>query len=252
MIKIDNDNFDHLLESLAVYAKDKEGDWDRYILAEALSSATYPKYKFSEYGRIFLEDEEFLEYYKSIMDPENWHSLDRKFTLNQFLKMVTHLDGDIVECGAYMGASAQLMCRAIEGSNAKVHLFDSFEGLSEPGHSDGDYWQKGSLKAAEKQLHDTLAGFDNYLVYKGWIPERFHEVADKSFRLIHIDVDIYEPTFDSLSFFYPRLQAGGFVLLDDHGFSSCPGAKKAADDFMADKPENIALMSTGQALIQKQ
>jgi len=224
---------------------------DRFVAAEHVTSIIYPKLKFSEYGRIFLEDEKFLAYYKSIMDPNNWHSLDRKYTLNQFLKLVAHLDGDIAECGAYMGASAQLMCRALEGASAKVHLFDSFEGLSEPGSSDGDYWEKGSLKVNEERLHETLKGFKNYHVYKGWIPERFNEVAEKRFRFIHIDVDIYEPTYESLVFFYPRLEAGGIILLDDHGFASCPGAKKAADEFFDDKKEQIAMLPTGQAMVIK-
>jgi len=226
-------------------------EFTRYVTAEAAANVIYPKYKFSEFGRIFLEDEPFLAFYRNYMDAGNWHSLDRKYTLNQMLKLVAHLDGDIAECGAYKGVSAQLMCRALQKSIAKIHLFDSFEGLSEPDLLDGEYWQKGSLKVSEEQLHQTLAGFDNYEVYKGWIPERFDEVADRMFRFIHIDVDLYEPTFDSLSFFFPRLQPGGIILLDDHGFSSCPGAKKAADEFFSGKPEKIILLTTGQAFIQK-
>ena len=57
-------------------------------MAEIFTMAVYPKYKFSEFGKLFLEDREFLEYYEKFMDPENWHSLDRKFTLNQLLKLV--------------------------------------------------------------------------------------------------------------------------------------------------------------------
>ena len=227
-------------------------EFARYQAAEALAAAVYPKYKFSEFGRIFLEDEDFLAFYKRFMDIDNWHSLDRKYTLREMLKLVAHLDGDIVECGAYKGFSAHMMCRALQGSEAQVHLFDSFEGLSEPDVLDGDYWQEGSLKVSEAQLHETLAGFDNYRVYRGWIPERFNEVAERTFRFVHIDVDLYRPTLDSLSFFYPRLQATGIILLDDYGFASCPGAKKAADELFAGKPEQIAMLPTGQAFIIKQ
>jgi len=54
---------------------------------------------------------------------------------------------------------------------------------------DGDYWVKGALAVSEDRLHETLAGFANYRLYKGWIPERFGDVADCRFRFVHLDVD---------------------------------------------------------------
>jgi O-methyltransferase len=226
-------------------------EFDRYLAAEALAAAVYPKYKFSEFARSYLDDEAFLNYYKRVMDPGNWHSLDRKYVLNELLKQVQHIAGEIAECGAYKGASALLMCRALSGSSSLVHLFDSFEGLAEPLPVDGTYWRKGSLSTGEQALRDTLVGSENYRVYKGWIPERFHEVGDLTFRLVHIDVDLFGPTRDSLEFFYPRVATGGILLLDDHGFSTCPGATKAADEFFADKPEQLSLLPTGQAFTIK-
>ena len=104
----------------------------RYQLAEALTTAVYPKYKFCEFGRLFLEDEEFLAYYRKIMDPNNWHSLDRKYTLNQLFETGAAPGGDLAECGVYKGASAQLMCRAALPLGKTVHLFDSFQGLPAP------------------------------------------------------------------------------------------------------------------------
>ena len=44
---------------------------------------------FSEYGPIYLEDEEFLSYYRQFMDVGNWHSLDRKYVLDQLLEAYT-------------------------------------------------------------------------------------------------------------------------------------------------------------------
>lgn len=241
-----------LLITLRDGLKPEAKEFDRYLAAEALTTAIYPKYKFSEFARNWLDDEVFLDYYKLIMDPDNWHSLDRKYVLNEFLKQVNHIEGDIAECGAYKGASAFLMCKALSGSPSLVHLFDSFEGLAQPLPIDGAYWKKGSLSTGDQPLRDTLARFENYRVYKGWIPERFNEVDHISFRLVHIDVDLFEPTRDSLEFFYPRIASGGILLLDDHGFSTCPGATRAADEFFSDKPEQLSLLPTGQAFTIKQ
>ena len=86
---------------------------------------------------------------------------------------------------------------------------------------------------------------------RGLIPSRFPELDERSFSFVHIDVDLYQPTFDSIAFFYPRMIQGGLILCDDYGFTSCPGAKKAIDEFMADKPECVVQLPTGQALILK-
>ena len=226
---------------------------DCYQTAEALVAAVYPKYKFSEYGRIFLEDEKFLHYYKQFMDANNWHSLDRKYTLNQLLKLTLHLEGDIAECGTYKGASAYLMCQTYQDApDVVIHLFDSFEGLSTPNHHDGDYWVEGALTTSQEDLETTLAPFDNYRIYKGWIPTRFNEITSLNFRFLHIDVDLYQPTIESLNFFYERIVPRGIILMDDYGFKTCPGAKQAADDFFFNKPEQIIKLPTGQAFTVKQ
>lgn len=224
----------------------------RYQAAEALVMAVYPKYKFSEYARIFLEDQNFLDYYERFMDVGNWHSLDRKYALDQLLKLTLHLEGDAVECGTYKGASAYLICKAHHDSGRCIHLFDSFEGLSVPDQRDGNYWVRGALTMPEEALQKTLTGFDNYLVYKGWIPERFSEVKGLKFSFLHVDVDLYQPTWDSLAFFYDRIVPGGVILMDDYGFSTCPGAKLAADEFFLNKPEQIVMLPTGQAFTVKQ
>ena len=222
-----------------------------YQVAEMISSEIYPKYKFSEYARIYLEDEDFLRYYESIMDLNNWHSLDRKYTLNELLRLCLKLDGDLVECGAYKGASAYLMCKMFADSPKLVHLFDSFEGLSAPNEKDGDYWSNGSLSVSERYVRLTLDGFKNYRLYKGWIPDRFNEVFNNQFCFVHIDVDLYEPTINSLNFFYDKVVKGGVILLDDYGFKTCPGAKEACDLFFRGK-EPIIKLPTGQALVIKQ
>jgi O-methyltransferase len=240
-----------LLECLRRGLESKTQEQDRFRAAELLSAAVYPKYRFSEYGRIYLEDEEFLSYYRQFMDVGNWHSLDRKYVLDQLLKLTQDIKGDAAECGTYKGFSALRICMAFHGSSRLVHLFDSFEGLPTPGPCDGDYWIAGALKAPENSLSETLAGFDNYRVYKGWIPERFPDIADRGFSFVHVDVDLYQPTLDSLKFFYPRMPPGGLILMDDYGFTSCPGAKQAADEFFTCMPESIVMLPTGQAFVIK-
>jgi hypothetical protein len=60
---------------------------------------------------------------------------------------------------------------------------------------------------------------------------------------------LYQPTLDSVVFFYPRMNRGGLMLFDDYGFATCPGARRAIDEFFTDKPEPIIDLPTGQAFV---
>ena len=154
----------------------------------------------------------------------------------------------------YEGASSWLICQANQTRPGQPwhHLFDSFQGLSSPSEHDGSHWAPGNLACplavAERR---NLAEFGKTHFYPGWIPERFVDVTDKSFAFVHIDVDLYEPTRLSLEFFYPRIQAGGIILCDDYGFTSCPGATRAVDEFLSDKPENMLALPGGGGFLIK-
>ncbi len=241
---------DNILLRLNEGVDENLSEYQKFCIAEEITQKIYPKYKFSEFGRIFLEDEEFINYYEKFMDVNNWHSLDRKYSLNQLLKQVKGLNGDIAECGVYKGASAYLLCQA-QNPDYVVHLFDSFEGLSTPGKIDGGYWRPGDLKADLRELKKNLHVFKNYQIFPGWIPDSFENIQNHIYKFIHIDVDLYEPTLESLKYFYERTIAGGIILMDDYGFNSCPGAKMAADFFFENLPEDIILLPTGQAFIIK-
>lgn len=44
---------------------------------------------------------------------------------------------------------------------------------------------------------------------------------------------------------------GGVMVFDDYGFPSCPGAKKAVDEFFKSKIETPIYLPTGQCLVFK-
>ena len=229
-----------------------QSQYASYVLADKLCALVYPKYKFSEFDRVWLDDQDFFKVYERLVGRDNSHSADRKYFLRSVLQLTRPVPGDTAECGVYQGASSYLICAATRGSGKTHHLFDSFAGLSAPGAADGEHWQTHDFATDEAIALERLAEFPNVQLHKGWIPSAFHEVADLPFSFVHVDVDLYEPTHESVEFFYPRLNPGGILLCDDYGFGTCPGAKQAVDEFMADKPEPLIHVPTGQGFFIKQ
>lgn len=215
-----------------------------------LAKHVAPSYVLTDYAKIWFEDETFLERFDGLVGSDNRASADRKFQLQSLLRLVDKLPGDTAECGVYKGASSWFICNHMRGLDKVHHAFDSFEGLSQPSTRDGDYWELGRFATSEDDARENLAGFD-VAFHKGWIPDCFAEVADLQFCFVHIDVDLYQPTFDSVAFFYPRLVPGGIILLDDYGFLTCPGAKGAVGDAMSNSPDPVIDLSSGQGLVIK-
>jgi hypothetical protein len=218
----------------------------RFRVLSRIARLLVPQYVLTTPEKAWFGDEQFFRDLYAF----DSHDLaaDRKYTLRQLLSLVDHVPGDTAECGVYLGASSWFICDHFHGSDRTHHAFDSFEGLSEPSGLDGSYWKAGDLNSPEEHARAVLSPFDAR-VYKGWLPDRFGEVADRTFAFVHVDVDLYEPTRHAVEFFYPRMAPGGIILLDDHGFTTCPGATRAVEEYMADRPEPIVLLTTGQAMI---
>jgi O-methyltransferase len=183
---------------------------------------------------------------------------DRCYILHQLLKRSLHLNGDVVECGVYVGSTAQLLAATMSRYDKQkrfLHLFDSFEGMPEISNPDRDYHSEGdfndtSLLEVQKRLkkYESICKY-----YPGFIPNTLVGVESIStYSFVHIDVDIYQSVVDCLDWFYPKLVAGGIIVFDDYGFYPYRYAgKAAADAFFRDLPEDIIALPTGQAIVMK-
>ena len=149
-----------------------------------------------------------------------------------------------------------------QNKNIEFHVFDSFEGLSDIKNEDENIkrLELSKIKHIRKQFksdegfvrNKVLGKFDFVKTYKGWIPERFIEVEDKKFSFVHIDVDLYEPTIQSLEFFFPRLVKGGIIVCDDYNSTDFNGARNAWDKFFSKNKVYFNFASTlGSSFIIK-
>jgi len=165
------------------------------------------------------------------------------YNLFMLIKKIEKIKGDIAEVGVAGGGSAKLICEA--KGNKILHLFDTFEGLPE-----GDtQYKKGQFPALFEKVKNYLRKYKNVHIYKGLFPVTAEPVKNRKFSFVHLDVDIYKSTLDSLTFFYSRMNKGGIIISDDYLFSK--GVRKAVDGFFQDKPEPIIELSNSQCLVVK-
>lgn len=203
----------------------------------------------------WLGYKEFGPIYQQVID-YTLVSPDRCWIIYSLAKQASAIKGDFCECGVYKGGTAMLLEKVLlESSNGKekmLHLFDTFEGMPETDptldlHSKGDFADT-SMESVKRRVN----GDRHVAFHKGLIPETFKDLRqDIKFGFVHIDVDIYRSVIDCCEFLYERMEKGGFMIFDDYGFPSCPGARKAVDEFFESKPENPLSLPTGQAVIFK-
>lgn len=247
---IDEEALQSLIDSLTLADAVHDPGSFRFAIAEAFAVAIGAPVVFSEYGRSWQKDSHFRKEYMHLMDAGNWHSYDRKWMLRELLQGTRDIPGSIAECGVYKGASAYFLCKFAREVDCSVHLFDSFSGLSTPSDSDGDAWNAGDMAVDLATVTRNLSEFPDVLLHPGWIPSTFDALPpDEVFRFVHVDVDLYEPTRESLEFFYPRVVDGGVILFDDYGFDSCPGARRAIDEFFESRSDTLLSLTTGQGLV---
>jgi hypothetical protein len=193
-------------------------------------------------------------------------SFERMATLWQ---QVIYLDkykipGALVECGVWKGGSAGMMALAhLHATNGKptraLHLFDSFEGLPEPGNLDGNKARAyssqrmgGKLEAIGKcvgPIEDVRKlvlediGYPKELVHfhQGWFQDTITASLGepREIALLRLDGDWYESTVVCLKHLYPRVVKKGVVVMDDYGHWE--GCKRATDEYLAGLAEPVYL-----------
>jgi O-methyltransferase len=196
---------------------------------------------------------DFAKYY-ALAAPKTLVTADRCYVLWILLRQALHLEGDLWECGVYKGGTAAMMAAVLRDSGQRgkrLFLFDTFQGMPET-DSERDLHRKGDFRDTSAEAVSRYVGADEFCVLRpGYIPDTFAGLESAQIAFAHIDVDIYKSILDCLNFIWPRLTLGGFIVFDDYGFPSCPGARAAVDEFFAGKACVPLCLPTGQAVVFK-
>ncbi len=167
----------------------------------------------------------------------------RLLTLWEAVQSVAELDGAAAEVGTYQGGSARFIATAFEatlGHEVPLEVIDTFEGHPQDRLSqyDSAMHMNPSLftDTSYEDVVKYLSPWQLITVRKGDFSKVAPHLPEQSYRLVHVDVDLYEPTLDCLRYFGHRLVPGGVIVIDDYGSPSCPGVDRAVAEYLAAEP----------------
>ena len=175
-------------------------------------------------------------------------SLDRYLYFLDQLKIIRDIEGDIVECGVSIGHGALLFLLLSEylGIERTYYGFDSFAGFPDPVEKDeitpitGKGFWANPPETVLKVFRDGRISEEKIRqrvrLAKGMFDETLPEYQGK-IALLHLDCDLYQSYKSALTHLYNKVVKGGVIMFDEYADARWPGARKAIDEFFADKRE---------------
>lgn len=172
---------------------------------------------------------------------------NESFLLYSIARAQARLDGAMAEVGCYDGGSTRMIC---EGKGAReLHVFDTFSGLPELTSEERKTHTVHQYTASLESVQKLLSPFPQVHIHAGLFPGTAGPIENLRFSFAHFDVDLYQATLDCLNFFYPRMLPGGIML--SHDYSVLAGVRRAFDEFLEGKPEDIIELPTTQCMLIK-
>jgi O-methyltransferase len=163
------------------------------------------------------------------------------------------IPGDIVEFGCYVGTTSLVIRKLLDDHQSSLrefHVYDSFDGLPEKAEQDtsagGVDFRAGKLWARKRDfIHEfRRAGLRTPIIHKGWFNELTANDVPEHIAFAFLDGDFYASIIDSLRLVWPRMAAGGRLVVDDYQREALPGVSRALHDFFQAKPIKIEQRGT--------
>jgi len=174
-------------------------------------------------------------------------SIPEAYYIIHYLRNSLKLAGEVCEFGVANGTASALLAFEIKKTKKNLFLFDSFEGLSNPGPKDkliNDIFKLGSMKKykgamayKKEEVIERLKRIsfpkNKTKIVEGYIEDVISQKAKlpKKVCFAYVDFDLYDPIRLSLDYLDCALSPKGYIVVDDYDYFSS-GAKAAVDEFM--------------------
>lgn len=153
-----------------------------------------------------------------------------------------NLQGAVAELGVFRGSFAKEINALFP--DRELFLFDTFEGFDK---RDVETEVQKKFSIGDQNFSDTSVEFvlsrmpyrEKCIIKKGWFPETTKGLEKQEFSFVSIDADLFEPIYEGLRFFYPRLLRGGAIFIHDYNNREYKGSKAAVRKFCEHSGERV-------------
>lgn len=153
--------------------------------------------------------------------------------------------GDFVELGCYKGDTSLLLAEVLKGTEKKLWIYDSFEGLPEKSEADesalGRNFKGGELYVTKREVKERFlrAGLLVPVIKKAWFSELTGKDLPEEVALAFLDGDFYESIRDSLKLVESKIAEGGIIAVHDYQNPALPGVAKAVEEWAREQKKTI-------------
>lgn len=218
---------------------------------------------------IELDDAYFLHFYKGDRDEEllkHAHNINKekyfeniwkfiqpytmlsKSRINFIVENIPDIKGDFVNCGIWKGGSAMAAALAYNKMEYQptLWLYDTYEGMTEPGEKDICLWKKGrfigegqvAISLDEVKRNMKIINYKGKIHYiKGDVRQTLDKIVPEKIAFLYLDTDFYDSTKKELEVLYDKVVDGGIVCVDDYG--SWGGSRDATNEFCNERNIHI-------------
>jgi hypothetical protein len=211
---------------------------------------------------IIVSEQSLYDGFNSFIMSDDVKVFGKLLARTLLFESVKNIPGDIVECGVFKGSGIysflKLKRYLCPNTSKKVIGFDMFNSEE----------LINSLKSVDKEAMSELfngrnfkheQNYKNYLeaniLSNGFLPHEFELIQgdisktalkyveeNPGFKisLLYLDLDLGEPTYDTLCALWDRVSVGGLVIFDEYGFAKW-SESEGVDRFFKDK--NIEIIS---------
>jgi SAM-dependent methyltransferase len=153
--------------------------------------------------------------------------------------LAKNIPGDLIETGVWRGGATIFMRAALKAyriTDRTVWVADSFEGLPPTEYEKDLNLRLDKVDCLAVSLEDVQSNFSKYGLLdeqvrflKGWFKDTLPIAPIEQLAILRLDGDWYESTMDALTYLYPKLAIGGYVIIDDYW--AVQGCRDAIQDY---------------------
>jgi hypothetical protein len=227
--------------------------------AEASSATDNPrqKKKPSSRERDMRRDQIFMDFFEKCA-PNSMTTMERLYGVYTSIEYIVRnsLPGDIAECGVWRGGSMMMAALSLrhfgDTTDRRLFLFDTFEGMPAPTDADfkfdgmraeekwtdlkqglGSDWNNAPFDLVKDAMASTGYAPDKIVLIKGRVEETLPVQAPERLAMLRLDTDFYSSTKHELNHLFPRLVAGGVLIIDDYGTGA--GSQRAVTEYFIEQ-----------------